>query len=42
MKLVRRPAQPKYNPMIWLKVRRKKYFSWKQFLDEAYWSVTLE
>jgi len=42
MKLIRRPVQPRFNPVIRLKLRRKKYFSWKHFLDEAYWSVTLE
>jgi 5-methylcytosine-specific restriction endonuclease McrA len=42
MKLIRQPAEPRFNPLIWQKVRRKKYYSWKQFLDEAYWSVTLE
>ena len=25
-----------------LKLRRRKYYSWRQFLDEAYWSVALE
>ncbi len=42
MKLIHRVAEPRFNPLISLKIRRKKYFSWKQFLDEAYWSVTLE
>lgn len=42
MRLVRRPCEPRFNPLIRLKVRRRKYYSWKQFLDEAYWSVTLE
>lgn len=42
MKLVRKPVKPKFNPLIRMKLRRKKYGSWKQFLDEAYWSVTLE
>ena len=42
MKLVRKPKQPKFDPMIRLKLRRRKYYSWKQFLDEAYWSVPLE
>ncbi|MGD2174642.1 MAG: HNH endonuclease [Candidatus Brocadiaceae bacterium] len=41
MRLTRRPFQPKFNPMIRLKLRRRKYYSWRQFLDEAYWSVTL-
>jgi 5-methylcytosine-specific restriction endonuclease McrA len=42
MQLIRKPVQPRFNPVIRLKLRRKKYFSWKHFLDEAYWSVTLE
>jgi len=42
MHMVRRPGQPKRNPQIKLKLRRKKYYTWKHFLDEAYWSVTLE
>ncbi len=42
MKLVRGPVEPRFNPMIRLKLRAPKYWSWKQFLDEAYWSVILE
>jgi len=42
MKLVRKPQAPKGDPLIRLKLKRKKYYSWKQFLDDAYWSVTLE
>jgi len=42
MKLVRRPAEPKLDPLVRMKLRRKKYSSWKHFLDEAYWSVPLE
>jgi 5-methylcytosine-specific restriction endonuclease McrA len=42
MTLVRRPVEPKYNPLIRLKLQRRKYDSWKQFLNEAYWSVPLE
>jgi len=42
MKLIRAPVEPKFNPHIRLKLRNKKYYSWKQFLDEAYWSVTLQ
>jgi 5-methylcytosine-specific restriction endonuclease McrA len=41
MELVRRPFEPIRNPMIKLKLRRRKYYCWKHFLDEAYWSVTL-
>ncbi len=42
MTLKRQPFEPRVNPLIRLKLRRKKYYSWKQFLDDAYWSVTLE
>lgn len=42
MKLTREPVQPQRNPQIKLKLRRKKYYSWKHFLDDAYWDVTLE
>jgi 5-methylcytosine-specific restriction endonuclease McrA len=42
MKLTRKPREPRFNPLIRLKLRRRKYYSWKHFLDEAYWSVTLE
>jgi len=42
MSLIRTPFEPKRNPQIALKLRRKKYYSWKHFLDEAYWSVTLK
>jgi len=42
MRLIHQAVEPRFNPLISLKIRRKKYFSWKQFLDEAYWSVTLQ
>ena len=42
MKLVRRPAQPRRNPMIAVRLGQPKYQSWKAFLDEAYWSVELK
>ena len=42
MKLIRRPFEPKFSPLIRLKIKRRKYWSWRQFLDEAYWSVPLE
>lgn len=41
MKLTRKPVRPKRSPVLTLKLRSKKYESWKQFLDNAYWSVTL-
>lgn len=42
MKLVRPPEQPKRNPIISLRLGNDKYASWKQFLDNAYWSVELK
>lgn len=42
MKLIRKPVQPRYCPIIQLKLGSNKYQSWKQFLDNAYWSVPLE
>jgi hypothetical protein len=42
MKLFRKPFMPKRNPVVTLKLGSRKYESWKQFLDNAYWSVPLE
>jgi len=42
MTLIRKPAMPKRSPIITLKLRSEKYQSWKQFVDNAYWNVTLE
>lgn len=42
MKLTRKPVKPKHSPILSLKLRSDKYRSWKQFLDEAYWSVPLK
>ncbi len=42
MKLIREPVEPRRSPVVTLKIRSQKYQSWKQFLDNAYWSVELE
>ena len=42
MKLIQKPVQPSHCPIIQLKLGSNKYQSWKQFLDNAYWSVPLE
>ncbi|MEW6358175.1 MAG: HNH endonuclease [Planctomycetota bacterium] len=42
MKLIRKAIKPRRNPLLRLKLRSQKYESWKQFLDNAYWSVELE
>lgn len=41
MDLIRKPVQPKRNPMIAVRLGQQKYESWKAFLDNAYWSVEL-
>lgn len=42
MKLITTPRQPRRNPVIGLRLGADKYASWKQFLDQAYWSVELK
>jgi 5-methylcytosine-specific restriction endonuclease McrA len=42
MKLISEPAEPTRPPVITLRLSNKKYASWKQFLDDAYWSVELK
>jgi 5-methylcytosine-specific restriction endonuclease McrA len=42
MKLITPPVRPKRNPIIGLRLGHEKYASWKQFLDQAYWSVELK
>ena len=41
MKLITMPKQPKRNPLISMRMGHDRYSSWKQFLDNAYWSVEL-
>ena len=42
MKLICKPVKPNHCPLIQLKLGSNKYNSWKQFLNNAYWSVPLE
>ena len=42
MPLIRRPVKPKRSPAVNLRLGDKRYASWKQFLDEAYWTVELK
>ena len=42
MSLIRRPEKPKRSPLLNLKLTQRKYQSWQQFLDNAYWSVELK
>jgi 5-methylcytosine-specific restriction endonuclease McrA len=42
MTLIQKPAKPKHNPLIHIHLGHERYSSWKQFLDNAYWSVELK
>ena len=41
MTLITKPIKPKRNPSIHVHASAQRYKSWKQFLDNAYWSVEL-
>jgi 5-methylcytosine-specific restriction endonuclease McrA len=42
MHLIRKPVQPRRNPVINLRLGQDKYACWQAFLDNAYWSVELK
>jgi hypothetical protein len=42
MTLVQKPVRPKCNPLVHVHLGHQRYRSWKQFLDNAYWSVELK
>jgi 5-methylcytosine-specific restriction endonuclease McrA len=42
MTLVAKPIKPKHNPFVHIHLGHQRYRSWKQFLDNAYWSVELK
>lgn len=42
MKLQTTPKKPHRNPIISVKLNDGRYASWKQFLDQAYWTVELK
>ncbi len=42
MRLVRKPKQPRFSPVITIHAGSPRYRSWKQFLDAAYWHVELK
>jgi len=41
MRLIKKPRQPRFSPVITIRAGSRKYRSWKQFLDAAYWHVEL-
>ena len=40
--LIQKPIKPKRNPLVHIHLGHQRYRSWKQFLDNAYWSVELK
>jgi 5-methylcytosine-specific restriction endonuclease McrA len=42
MKLLSKPIKPRRSPVINIRLSDRRYASWKQFLDEAYWTVELK
>src|SRR5262245_25249486 len=40
--LIRKPEKPKRSPLLAMKLTQRKYQSWQQFLDNAYWNVELK
>ena len=42
MHLITRPVKPKRSPVINIRLADERYRSWKQFLDNAYWTVELK
>jgi 5-methylcytosine-specific restriction endonuclease McrA len=40
--LVSKPAKPRRSPVINIRLADERYWSWKQFLDNAYWTVELK
>ncbi|HID24245.1 MAG TPA: HNH endonuclease [Planctomycetaceae bacterium] len=42
MKLIRPPKKPSRSPLLTVKLNLRKYASWKNFLDEVYWTTELQ
>ena len=42
MHLITKPVKPKRSPVINVRLADERYWSWKQFLDTAYWTVELK
>jgi 5-methylcytosine-specific restriction endonuclease McrA len=42
MHLITKPVKPKRSPVINIRLADDRYWSWKQFLDNAYWTVELK
>ena len=42
IRLIQKPIKPRHNPLVHVHLGHRRYRSWKQFLDHAYWSVELK
>jgi hypothetical protein len=42
MHLITKPIKPRRSPVINVRLADERYWSWKQFLDAAYWTVGLK
>ena len=42
MNLITAPVRPKHNPILHVHLKHQRYKSWKQFINNAYWSVELK
>lgn len=42
MHLITKPIKPRRSPVISIRLADERYWSWKQFLDNAYWTVELK
>ncbi len=42
MTLIKPPIKPKHHPLLHIHLGHQRYNSWKQFIDNAYWSVELK
>jgi len=42
MDLITPPVRPKHNPILHIHLKHQRYRSWKQFINNAYWSVELK
>ncbi len=42
IKLIAKPIKPRRSPVISIRLADDRYWSWKQFLDDAYWTVELK
>lgn len=42
MYLIREPIKPRRSPVISIKLADSRYYSWKHFVNNAYWNVELK